>query len=127
MVQVFKARYFHSKSFFDVNPSFNDSFVWKGFLAAKEVVSKGMMWRIDEGAKVDIWQDHWLLDLSNPKPTSVVLPGLEDYRVNIRLAVDNKQRDFELINDMFNKRDRSLITRILISLFPKNDRLFWAA
>lgn len=62
MAKVFKAKYLARKTFLEVNPSPNDSFVWKGFLASKELIRKGLAWRIGDGKEVDMWLDNWLPD-----------------------------------------------------------------
>lgn len=55
--RVFKSKYFMNKSFFEVHSSSNDSFVWRGFLAAREVVIKVLVWWVGDGRTINIWND----------------------------------------------------------------------
>ena len=47
--RVFKAQFFPDCSILEANPLINGSYAWKSILSARDVVRKGMVWRIGDG------------------------------------------------------------------------------
>ena len=54
---VFKARFFPDCSILDAKESTTGSFAWKSILNARDVIQKGMVWRIGNGQNVRIKED----------------------------------------------------------------------
>lgn len=54
IARVFKAQYFSNMSFFETTSKQNDSFVWRFFLASKDLIRKGFTWRIGDGVDIAI-------------------------------------------------------------------------
>ena len=55
--RVFKARFFLDCSILDAKESTTGSFAWKSILNARDVIQKGMVWRIGNGQNVRIKED----------------------------------------------------------------------
>lgn len=55
--RVFKARFFPDCSILDAKESTTGSFAWKSILNARDVIQKGMVWRIGNGQNVRIKED----------------------------------------------------------------------
>uniref|UniRef100_A0A803QSE6 Reverse transcriptase zinc-binding domain-containing protein n=1 Tax=Cannabis sativa TaxID=3483 RepID=A0A803QSE6_CANSA len=101
-------------------------FWWKSQSSAR---SKGVTWTgvrrsIGRGHDVSILQDTWLPDLDNPYVTSVN-PGLVNQRVSSLFLVGDLAWDFELVEDMFEARDRNLIVSIQLSATAVKDDWYW--
>ena len=47
--RVFKARFFPNCSILDAKDSNSGSYAWKSILGARDVIKKGMVWRIGNG------------------------------------------------------------------------------
>ena len=58
--RVFKARFFISCSILEAKDSNSGSYAWKSILSARDVIRKGMVWRIGNGQNVWIKEDRWL-------------------------------------------------------------------
>ena len=72
--RVFKARFFPDCSILVANSSINRSYAGKSILSARDVVRKGMIWRIGDVKTVSLKEDKWLLDqvyrsVSSPLPS----------------------------------------------------------
>ena len=60
--KVFKARFFPDCSILEAKESTIGSYAWKSILSAKDVIKKGMVWRVGNGQSVCIREDKWLQD-----------------------------------------------------------------
>ena len=60
--KVFKARFFPNCSILEGNDQKASSYAQKSILSAREVVKKGMVWRIGDSNFVSIKEDKWLPD-----------------------------------------------------------------
>ncbi|GKC68649.1 hypothetical protein Tco_1101247 [Tanacetum coccineum] len=68
--KLLKARYFPRSSFLDAKAGYRPSYIWRSFIAVKELVRKGCKWNIGNGRSVNVWEDFWLADHNRlgPKP-----------------------------------------------------------
>ena len=58
--RVFKARFFFDCSILEAKESTTGSYAWKSILSSRDVIQKGMVWRIGNGSSVRIKEDKWL-------------------------------------------------------------------
>ena len=63
--RVFKARFFSDCLILDAKDSTIGSYAWKSILGARDVICRGMVWRIGNGQDVKIKEDRWLPIKSN--------------------------------------------------------------
>lgn len=59
--KVFKAKHFLETSFMEAQMGKMSSYIWRSILSAREVIKEGSKWVIDNGRKVHIWNDKWIL------------------------------------------------------------------
>lgn len=50
------------------------SYLWRSFLAARELVKDGVAWRVGNGKSISIAQDGWVR-VTHSRKTSCNLPG----------------------------------------------------
>ena len=55
--RVFQAKYFPRDSFFMTKLGSNPSFIWRSILAIRDLLRKGIRWKLGNGNSVDIWND----------------------------------------------------------------------
>ena len=58
------------------------SYTWKSIIHGREVIRKGVPWRIGDGHSVIIWGDRWIPKKNNPRIISPILHGQVDARVS---------------------------------------------
>ena len=63
--RVFKARFFPDYSILEARDSIVGSYVWKSIISARDVIRRGMVWRVGTGESMRIKEERWLLDKAN--------------------------------------------------------------
>ncbi|KAL0008579.1 hypothetical protein SO802_010081 [Lithocarpus litseifolius] len=103
----------------------NGSFAWKSILKGRDVISKGVQWRVGNGAMIRIYHDSWLPDPYNKR---VVSP--RDFLGNKALVfvlIDKEHRCWlpEAIDNIFLPHEATAIKSIPLSLRECEDKMFW--
>lgn len=57
---IIKAKYYPNSSFLEFELGKMPSFIWRSFMAAKDLLSHGIIWGIGDGHSIKIWGDKWL-------------------------------------------------------------------
>lgn len=60
IARLYKAIYFPRGSFLTAEKGEAPSFSWKSILDAKHILQAGLLWKINSGAQVNIWEDAWI-------------------------------------------------------------------
>ena len=58
--QVYKAWYFPSCSFIEVELGYKPSYVWQSLLTVRDVILEGSRWRVGDGTKIVALYSNWL-------------------------------------------------------------------
>ncbi|XP_060964543.1 uncharacterized protein LOC115704339 [Cannabis sativa] len=123
--KVFKARYFPNGSFLSASLGNNPSYVWRSIFEAKDLIMAGARRSIASGIQTLILGDPWLPDVEDPYVHSIH-PGLVNQTVASLMCVQSKQWDKEIIEDLFDTRDRNLIFSILLFETVQTDCWSWS-
>ncbi|XP_023900707.1 uncharacterized mitochondrial protein AtMg00310-like [Quercus suber] len=83
--RVFKARFFPDCSILEARESIVGSYAWKSILNARDVIRKGMVWRVGTGERVRIKEDRWLPDKAN----GLVISPLPQAAAKSSLSAEN--------------------------------------
>ncbi|KAH9784956.1 reverse transcriptase domain-containing protein [Citrus sinensis] len=123
MARVLQARYFKSGQFLNARLGSKPSFIWRSILWGRQVIHKGIRWRIGNGEQVEVYKGNWM-----PRPTSfkpVSPPSLPiDSRVSDLINAANQWNE-GLINQHFGKEDAEMILRIPLPSRPMEDQIVW--
>ena len=111
--RLFKARYFPKGSILEAQLGSNPSYIWRSMFAARDMVKVGSGWRVGSGDQIHVFRQHWLPDADHPYVTSDHIT-LNDVCVSSLLQVGRREWDEDVIEDMFNNRDKALIYSILL-------------
>jgi len=96
---VFKARFFPQGSFLNAKESSSASFEWRSILKGRDVIIKGVVWRVGDGKQIRIWGDNWLL----AKITSPVIYGQESTCVEVLIDQITRSWKVDMINHVFEE------------------------
>ena len=58
--RVYKARYFPNCSFLEAEFGHKPFFVWRSLIATREVVVRGLRWRVGDGSQILVSSSKWL-------------------------------------------------------------------
>lgn len=98
----------------------NPSFVWRSLLGAREIISKGSVWRIGDGRTTGVSTHYWL------SHSSIFLNGAQDGLCVCDLINDNtRQWDRVKIFATFAQRTRDEILAFLLTNPNLPDTMFW--
>ncbi|KAA3480762.1 reverse transcriptase [Gossypium australe] len=61
LAKVLKARYYPHSDILAANIGSYPSFTWRSICSARELIVKGLLWRVKNGSCINIWNDPWFL------------------------------------------------------------------
>lgn len=122
--RFFKSKFFPHGTIFDAKEN-KGSFAWKSILKGREVIKKGMRWRIGDGSCVKIYQDHWLPGSNLGKVLSPMLDINMDATVDILIDQDLLCWRILEIERLFLPFEAKLIQGIPLSFVRNKDSVFW--
>ncbi|XP_073120923.1 uncharacterized protein [Henckelia pumila] len=94
-------------------------------LATQNLIRRGARCRIGSGNQTLIYGTPWLPDANDPYISSFGPPELQHAKVSDLRTSNAGEWDIDILNDLFNVRDKSLIQSIPLSLFDAEDRWIW--
>lgn len=112
MTQILKARYFKNSSFMEAKLGSNPSFVWRSILWGRQILHKGLRWRIGKGEQVYVYKSNWI-----PKT-------LPSHSVVADLISDQQWKE-DVIAQNFMEDDAARILSIPLPRSPQLDQLMW--
>lgn len=107
------AKYFPDKDILGAKKKCGMSYTWRSIMQGIEVMKNGMIWRVGNGKKINIWAYPWL-----PREwlRRSVTPRAGTLRTEVEDLMDpiSERWDEELIRQTFWDEDVSLILSILV-------------
>ena len=122
--RFFKEKFFPNGSIFDAKVG-SGSFAWRSILKGRDIVRKGLQWRVGNGSLIRIYHDSWLPD---PYNKNVVSPRVflgDDAQVAV--LIDKEQRCWlqESIDHLFLPHEAAAIKSIPLSYGECDNMVFW--
>ena len=98
----------------------NPSYVWRSVLVSHGLLQRGLRWRIGIGSNVNVWTNPWLPDQFNPFFESQMVTGLQHVIVDSLIGEDGTNWDLDILDELFNEREKNLICQIPLSRVSKS-------
>ena len=123
--RVFKARFFSEGSILDAKESSIESYAWNSILGARDVIRKGMVWRIGNGQSVRLKEDRWLPKQCN-KAIFPHLPSIQtETKVSSLINQDLSIWKSDVVEQLFPPHEASIILSIPLSPRLPPNRIIW--
>ena len=98
--RVFSAKYFLSGSIFDAKVA-SWLFAWQSIVKASKLVQSGLLWRIGNGTKINIYNDRWLLGEVSACVVSPKIEEASNWVVANLLDPEGRGWNEQLVDDLF--------------------------
>lgn len=119
----FRGKYYPLSDFLSADPELTSP-VWSGLLAGHAILRAGGIWQVRDGARISIWEDHWLpsVDLNLGKEhrrehQNLRVFGFIDHATMLWKVAD--------IKAFFHPEDVAIITGILLSRHSYSNTFTW--
>ncbi|KAF5468936.1 hypothetical protein F2P56_013044 [Juglans regia] len=125
VAKIFNEKYLKWQFYTAAKLGRSPSLIWRSLWEVKDVVERGLRWRVGNGRKIQIWDQKWL-----PSPISYCVQSpvqvlVVDARVVDLIDEERKEWKVDLISRVFKKEEADMICAIPISSFGADDRMFW--
>lgn len=122
---IFKLKYFPHSFPLDAKLGTKTFYIWRSIYQALHLLKEGLLWKIGNGEKVQIWRDKWLPKNSygNVQCPISILPT--SAMVSDLINTQTSWWDFELIQTIFTESSTKQILNLHVSIYPKDDKVIW--
>jgi ribonuclease HI len=122
---IFREKYYPNGSFLDSNLGRKPSYAWRSIFNAKDLLKKGLLWRVGDGKSIKIWTDRWLPTIGSQKVQSPVQVLSADARVCDLLDTDTNWWKTDLVSRIFGVDEAKVICSIPVCPRTRQDQLVW--
>ena len=123
--RVFSAKYFSNGSVFDAKAA-SRSFAWKSIVKASKLVQSGLLWRVGNGSKINIYNNMWLPRRASACVVSPRIEGVSNWSVAKLLEPGEGGWNEQLLDDIFLPFEAQRIKSIPLCVTDQEDCLFWS-
>uniref|UniRef100_A0A803QQG6 Reverse transcriptase domain-containing protein n=1 Tax=Cannabis sativa TaxID=3483 RepID=A0A803QQG6_CANSA len=119
--QILKAKYFKRNDFLHASTGHSPSFCWRSILWGRDLLIKGLIWKIGDGTLVNISESNWL-----PSHGKALLkPGLSPPSQNVSyFLTEDRHWDLSKLRCYFDEEMCNAI--LVVPIDPhNNDTLIW--
>ncbi|XP_057789218.1 uncharacterized protein LOC131006089 [Salvia miltiorrhiza] len=120
-----KARYFPRSDILTANQAHNPSFVWRSLLVGRDLLVKGIAWRVGDGKRIRIGKDAWLPDGKGNFKAARVQDPWGDMKINELLFDNAPAWDMQKVETILPRDELWKITENLDVNLGSPDRPLW--
>ena len=118
-------KYGTGKSLVDIRAGPNCSWGWRSILWGRDLLSKGLVWNVENSKTIKIFKDQWIPEMDNPLVLHPSANCFSDFRVSHFINDSTKSWRIPLLKCFYPDNVISRITSIHNPSFDLADRLVW--
>ncbi|XP_056855145.1 uncharacterized protein LOC130504548 [Raphanus sativus] len=123
IAQIYKGRYFNNRSFMDCGKGIRPSYAWRSILFGRDLLQKGLIKSIGDGASTFVWSEKWIMDDTPRRPVSKQIIFDANLKVSALINSDGSW-NVNLLNELFPINEVQRITQLPTG--ASQDREIWA-
>lgn len=109
--RVFKAKFFPNCTIMEAKDSRPSSYAWRSILKGRNVIQRGLRWRVGDGRKIKIWLHHWL-QIEHPTTlTSPIIETMDEATADILIDPHTRLWDESMVDGIFIPHGAELIIK----------------
>ncbi|PRQ18658.1 putative reverse transcriptase zinc-binding domain-containing protein [Rosa chinensis] len=120
---MLKAKYYPKHNVMEAKLGSNASFLWRSFIWGKELLEKGVRWRVGDGRSIKVFGDPWVPGLENFKLSS--RNGVDSDMFVANLMVERGVWNLSLLEQIFSEQEREAILKIPLIRTGRPDACIW--
>jgi hypothetical protein len=122
--RVLCARYFKEGDFLSAACPKRASYTWKSIFFGRDLLKEGLIWRVGDGTKIDVWNQNWIPRSSLKRPICH-RPDKSVEKVNELLLPEGGGWNIDKLNEVFFEGDVDDILKIHVGHAVTDDYLAW--
>ncbi|XP_062021223.1 uncharacterized protein LOC133737733 [Rosa rugosa] len=123
VARMLKAKYFPWDDFMEAELGSSPSYLWRSFLWGRELLRKGVRWRIGDGKEVRVFIDPWVPGLPSFRP--ILRQGAPLFLRVSDLLHNNGGWNMEALNYWFTDDECEAISSITVGATRRPDVYMW--
>jgi len=123
--KILISKYFPNSSFLEAQLGSKPSFAWRSLFNARELLSKGLLWRVGDGRSIKVWDEKWLPTPSTYSIRSIPRSLDENSMVADLIDQYTKRWNVELLHAEFTEEEAQTILGIPLNPLLPKDKLIW--
>lgn len=123
-VNVLKGLYFPRCDFLQAGKGSRASWIWSSILEGRDLLLKGLVWRVGDGKSIKVWDDKWIPVLDGCKLHSNNLGSASDVLL-VEDILRNGRWWLDEIEPWISSEEMKAIKCILLPRIMKRDSLVW--
>jgi hypothetical protein len=100
------------------------SFTWKSILHGRSLLKEGLIWRIGDGAKIDVWKENWIPRSGLKRPLGHK-PETTINKLNEVILPDGQGWNVAKLNELFFEGDVADILKTPVGRAGSEDYVTW--